>query len=372
MRDELEHKKEKRNKKRSWKKKLLIVATAAAVVIGVPLFSGYAVFRGSFYAQSNAVDDKDYTIKRSIQPETYFDENGVLQTETEATLEDGKSQEIISSQQEALGSLSEDLDRETGTYNILLIGVDRRDDSWNGNSDVMVLVTVNSDRETVYLTSFLRDLYANIPGVGVRKLNAACAYGSAKLCVETIRSNYGVEIDNYAMVDFQAMIGIVDALGGVDLEISEAEASVANDYVRVMCEENGESYDAHRITSSGLVHLDGYQAVGYSRNRNTGDGSDFGRTQRQRKLLEAIMETASESGADALTILIKNVLPYVTHDISQTELLKLLTQLPSWLNYEVEELHIPYDDLYHTENEILIPDMAETIQRLRETLYSHE
>src|SRR5699024_3112848 len=91
-------------------------------------------------------------------------------------------------------------EKDEGIYDLLLIGVDRRDDSWYGNSDVMILLTVNHDRQTVYMTSFLRDLAADIPGIGVRKLNAACANGGAKLLVETLEENYQVSVDNYAMV----------------------------------------------------------------------------------------------------------------------------------------------------------------------------
>lgn len=150
------------------------------------------------------------------------------------------------------------------TYNLLLLGVDRRDESWNGNSDVVLLVTVNKEKKTVYLTSFLRDLYADIPGVGVRKLNAACANGGPELTIQTLEENYHVEIDNYAMVDFNAMIDVVDALGGVDLEIDEDERVTANDYITCMCEDNGVDPKPYYIKKAGKVHLNGYQAVGYA------------------------------------------------------------------------------------------------------------
>ena len=220
------------------------------------------------------------------------------------------------------------------------------------------------------MTSFLRDLYANIPEVGVRKLNAACAYGGAELCVETIRRNYGVEIDNYAMVDFNAMIAIVDALGGIELELTEDEVRVANDYVRTMCEANNEPYENHVLSGSGMMHLDGYQTVGYSRNRYSGVGSDFGRTERQRKVLLAIFEKAQSDGLGSLNTLLKSVLPYLTHDMDEMTVLKLLTQVNDWMDYDVEELHVPFDNMYHSQNEILIPDdMEETITKLRETIY---
>ena len=124
---------------------------------------------------------------------------------------------------------------------------------------MILLVTVNKEKKTVYLTSFLRDLYADIPGVGVRKLNAACANGGPELTVQTLEDNYQVEIDNYAMVDFNAMIDVVDALGGVDLEIDEDERVTANDYITCMCEDNGDDPEDYYIEKAGLVHLNGYQ-----------------------------------------------------------------------------------------------------------------
>lgn len=275
----------------------------------------------------------------------------------------------------AVGEYSEKVEERTleermdSTYNLLLIGVDRRDDSWNGNSDVMLLLTVNPEKEKVYMTSFLRDLYADIDGLGVQKLNAACAYGGAKLCVETIEENYKVKIDNYAMVDFNAMIAVVDTFDGVDVELTADEVEVSNNYVRTMCEANEEPYEEHQIVGSGMLHLDGYQAVAFMRNRYSGVGSDFGRTERQREVMGAILSKMQEAGIDKVDELLFDVLPKIEHNVGMIKTLDLVTKLPDWLEYETEQLHIPYDDLYYSQNEILVPDMEETIQRLQDTIY---
>lgn len=256
------------------------------------------------------------------------------------------------------------------TYNILLLGVDRRDESWEGNSDVILLVTVNKEKKTVYLTSFLRDLYADIPGVGVRKLNAACANGGPELTVQTLEDNYQVEIDNYAMVDFNAMIDVVDALGGVDLEIDEDERVTANDYITCMCEDNGDDPEDYYIEKAGLVHLNGYQAVGYARNRYTGKGSDFGRTQRQRNVLTAIAEKAQDGDYASLADTMEDVMPYITHDITEMQMIGLMMQLGSWLDYDIQQQHIPYDGEYTSQDEILVPtDMNATVEKLTSILY---
>lgn len=256
------------------------------------------------------------------------------------------------------------------TYNILLLGVDRRDESWEGNSDVILLVTVNKEKKTVYLTSFLRDLYADIPGIGVRKLNAACANGGPELTVQTLEENYQVEIDNYAMVDFNAMIDVVDALGGVDLEIDEDERVTANDYITCMCEDNGDDPEDYYIEKAGLVHLNGYQAVGYARNRYTGKGSDFGRTQRQRNVLTAIAEKAQDGDYASLSDTMEDVMPYITHDITEMQMIGLMMQFGSWLDYDIQQQHIPYDGEYTSQDEILVPtDMNATVEKLTSILY---
>lgn len=347
-----------------------VILTAAIIVVFLLVAAvaiAYFIFKTQYYNKANYVKDDGYEVTESTESNTYVDEAGNLQEEEEATLDEDTEKDVLAQHEEALSQLSEeDL---TGTYNILLIGVDRRDSSWYGNSDVMMLVTVNKDKKTIYLTSFLRDLYANIPGIGVRKLNAACANGGAELCVETIKKNYGVQIDNYAMVDFNAMIDIVDALGGIELEITDDEVRVANGYIKSMCEANGDSYAAHQFTSSGLVHMDGYQAVGYARNRYSGNTYDFGRTERQRKVIMAIFEKAKDGGLGSLNSAAQSVLPYVTHNVDEGTVLKLLLQAPGWLDYDIEEQHIPYDRMYYSKNEILIPDMKETLSKLRETLY---
>ena len=358
-------------RKSGWKKVLAIVLVVILLVLAAAAAGAYFYFKTGLYGKSNYVKNTGYTVAESIEQETYVDEEGKIQVMTEATLDQKEENDVVAKHEEALKNLKDQIAKPTGTYNLLLIGVDRRDTSWSGNSDVMMLVTVNHDKKTIYMTSFLRDLYANIPEVGVRKLNASCAYGGAPLCVATIKQNYGVEIDNYAMVDFNAMADIVDALGGVDLEVSAEEAVFANNTAAGMIAASGKAYAWQDVDpAGGMVHMDGYHAVGYARNRYTGNTYDFGRTERQRKVLFAIFEKAKSGGLGSLSKAAESVLPYVTHDIDEVTLLKLISQVPSWLDYDVEQQHIPYDGEYYSQNEILIPtDMGATIAKLRETIY---
>ena len=234
----------------------------------------------------------------------------------------------------------------------------------------MLLVTVNPQKEKIYLTSFMRDLYADIPGIGVQKLNAACANGGADLCVQTIEENYQVQIDNYAMVDFNSMAEIVDSIGGVDIEISEAEMEYINDHIANQYSLAGKD-DPVYLDHAGEVWLNGYQAVAYSRNRSTGSTSDFGRTERQRKLMTAIFEKAQSDYVETQSSsTLQTLLSYASHDLTGADTLKLMMKVSDWLNYEIEEVRVPFDDMYYSENEILIPtDMAATREKLQDILY---
>ena len=142
-------------------------------------------------------------------------------------LSDSEVEQIKTENDKAIKAANVSVVDQPDVYNLLLVGVDRRDDSWNGNADSMILASINKTKKRITLMSFMRDLYADIPGYGVHKLNAACAYGGCSLLVKTLEENYKVHIDNYAWVDFQSMADVIDALGGVDLTITDAEASQA-------------------------------------------------------------------------------------------------------------------------------------------------
>lgn len=246
-------------------------------------------------------------------------------------------------------------------YNLLMIGTDHRDDSWNGNSDVMIVATIDKENKKITMTSFMRDLYADIPGCGVHKLNYAYAVGGGEKLEETLEDNYQIEIDNYAVVDFETMAAIIDAIGGVEIEVSDAEVEVLNGYLTSM--EAEEDY----LSSGGTYMLNGNQAVAYMRIRYVGN-NDYQRTQRQRDVLKAIFASAGDLGVGELGSIAKEVLLNVEHNIGVTQLWSLLGMLSDMTSYELAENRIPYDDLYHSENEMLVPDFEATIERLHETL----
>ena len=256
----------------------------------------------------------------------------------------------------------EEYSDEQESYNLLLIGTDHRDDSWNGNSDVMILVTINQDSEEIILTSFMRDLYADIPGYGVHKLNYAFAVGGGDVLVQTLEDNYRLQIDNYAIVDFMDMANIVDLLGGVEITLSDEECANLNLYLPQL----GAPEEDYLYTG-GTYLLDGYQAVAYMRIRYVGN-NDYQRTQRQRDVLKEIFSSMQELNAVELLTISTEIIAQIEHNIQPAEMIKLTAMLPQFTKYELSEERIPYDDLYYSQDEMLVPDFEATIARLHETL----
>lgn len=336
------------------RKKVIKIAGIAAAVLLV-LFGMVCVAFYHYYGYSIFVKDDDV----KVNYELLSADNAILagyEGELETEFDVSRIKKI--SEEEA-----------AGTYNLLLLGVDRREDDWYGNSDAIILVTVNHDVQKIFLTSFMRDLYAEIPDYGVRKLNAAHAIGGGPLIVETLENTYGVQIDNYARVDFNSMTDIIDALGGVDIEMSEEEAKSANNSIREMCKMQGKKYKENKLKSGGKLHLNGIQAVAYSRIRKVGN-SDYERTKRQRKVLTELINNAKKLKFRDISGLLNQVLPLVTHNVDPLTMVNLIARLPQMVTYDIVTDRIPYEDMYYSQNEILIPELEATVAKLQETIYA--
>lgn len=170
--------------------------------------------------------------------------------------------------------------------NVLLLGLDVLDDS-SQRSDTMMIATM--DYSSIKLTSVMRDTLVNIPGHGEQKINSAYSYGGPEMTMKCVNETFGLNITNYAAVDFTTLVKIVDAVGGIDMEITDAELEQMNKNVGMsawMFRPLG--YDAVPMTQSGKVHLNGLFALGYARIRKI--DSDYMRTYRQRKVISAVID----------------------------------------------------------------------------------
>lgn len=241
--------------------------------------------------------------------------------------------------------------------NILLVGQDRRDEQERQRSDTMILCSINPETGETSLISFLRDLYVQIPGgYSDNRLNATYVFGGFELLDATLTENFGVSIDGNFEVDFTGFEAIVDMLGGVDIELTAAEANYMNN-----C--------GHEVVVTGMNRLDGQAALTYVRVRKI--DSDFGRTERQRKVLLAVYEQAKNLPVGELLSLLYDILPYLTTDLTDTEILSLAYQLlPLAASVSVDTYTIPASDCYYSASirgmSVLVSDLQLIRQYLEE------
>ena len=259
----------------------------------------------------------------------------------------------------------EDVDATIGKteqiVNILLIGQDRRPGQARSRSDTMILCTINTKTKTLTMTSFLRDLYVQIPGYGSNKMNAAYVWGGMELLNQTLEKNFGIHVDGNIEVDFTQFVKIVDLLGGVEMELRKDEARWIN-----MAAEYGS-------LTEGLQRLDGTQAMLYSRIRSLDGDGDFSRTNRQRKVINSIIGGVKDSSLSELLSLLNEVLPMVTTDMSNTEIIGYATDMfPMLSGINIVSQRVPADGMYYGAMidgmACLVADMNKARAMLQETL----
>jgi len=214
----------------------------------------------------------------------------------------------------------EEVSKEATTItNIALFGTDQRYDE-DSRSDAIMVLTLDGKHKKIKLTSIMRDSYVHIDGYGMDKINHAYFYGGPSLAVRTINENFGLDIRNYATVNFNQLMEIVDAIGGVDIEIKDYELRNINSQIEYQSRLYGKP--ATYIDAPGKQHLNGIQALGYSRVRYVGNG-DFERTQRQRDLLDALFHEALNLNKIEYPEVARKIFPYVQTSMSIEDGLKL-------------------------------------------------
>lgn len=247
--------------------------------------------------------------------------------------------------------------------NILLVGNDARPGETRARSDTMILVSLNKKTNDIVLTSFMRDMYVRIPGYYDNRINVAFALGGPELLGETLKTNFGVEVDGTVEVNFDAFTDVIDAIGGVDVEMTSAEAS----YMR------GQGFSA----SEGITHLNGDAALTFARVRSLA-GSDYNRTDRQRRVISAVIQSMSGASVTELLDLINTVLPMVTTDLSDSQIINYATTGLTALSNgaEIASNRIPADDAHYPAMingmSVLVPDLEMCQEDLRELIYGEE
>ncbi len=332
--DQITQEKKKTVKKRRrwplWVLLGLVVVIAAAAIASALVFDHYFDKLGKA--------DSPTQIKESLSPE-----------------DEAWKQEL---DQDQLAAMDEALEKSLAAAadwdfadqrvkNILLIGVDNDYAGGMdqlGNADGLIIVSINEDTKRVALNSIMRDSYVSVPGRYNTKITLTYHFGGVDLLREVMEANFGVPIDNYMLVNYPDLIQIVDAMGGVEMDVTADELYWMQPKIENLNEILGRmpEQDVLSPTQAGTLLLNGVQTAAYLRIRYAGNG-DFDRTTRARNVLLALKDKAAAMSLTELNEMANVVLPCVKTDLSEGEVLSLLLSAPSYLQYEMESNRIPID-----------------------------
>ena len=244
--------------------------------------------------------------------------------------------------------------------NILLIGTDEASGGAS-RSDSMILLSLDYTHGKIKMTSFLRDCLVMIPSKGTKnKLNSPYVYGGAQLLCDTIEYNFRVDIDRYVKVDFDMFTKMIDNLGGIDIEVTAAEADFINRTTR------------HTVSSGKSVHLNGAEALVYARIRKL--DSDYMRTFRQRKIITALIDKFTHTSPLELIKAVNSVLPLLETDLNPLDIaFTAYKGAFAAAFFDIQQMKMPEDNMMRTgyvgNQWAEIPDLAKCIQALYDFIY---
>ncbi len=337
-------------KKKNTKRVLLIIACVVLSVVLVVMVAGLAVYY-HFTSKINRAPVDDYTLSQE-------DANALEKEQIDAEGTGNTAPSVNASDVIWDDDPSHIVGHEDDIINILLIGQDRRPGEGRARSDSMILCTFNNKTDSLTLTSFMRDMYVQIPGYEDTRINAAYALGGMDLLDNCLKVNFGVHVDGNFEVDFTGFESVIDALGGVDIELTSSEAGYLN--------RHNDFY-----LSDGMNHLTGKEALAYSRIRYIDD--DFCRTNRQRNVLNAVFAACKNMDSAKLWNLLNTVLPMLTTDMTEQEITAYATQIiPKLSKIKLVTQRIPVDDGYEFASirgmSVLIPYLDKNREFLIDTL----
>ncbi len=243
--------------------------------------------------------------------------------------------------------------------NILVLGVDTWEPGGSGRADLSMIVSIDQNNNTVKLASILRDTLVPIEGHDWNRLNAAFAFGGAGLSINTVNEAFGLDVQRYVKLDFSAIRDIIDAVGGVDIELTEKEIT----YLR--------SYGYKVTKGSGVKHLDGNTALAYSRIRKI--DSDFRRAQRQRNVMTAALKEVRSMGLIKAVDLMNALLPKVKTNITTGGAIQLAREVFSMGGKEIKQMAVPvagsFSDKKYKGMSIISIDFDKNKDALKSFLY---
>jgi len=262
-----------------------------------------------------------------------------------------------------------------GWWHILLLGVDSYSKGNNRQrTDSMIMLSVNPETCEAKLTSFMRDTWVKVPGTKdtYRKLTELCAVGGPELTIAAINENFGMNIEDYVLISMEGIAEVIDLLGGIELDVTEAERKALNKGLFDLSPYSG----MEKLEKSGeQVHLNGNQATAYARIRNI--DSDFVRTERQRIVL-VTMAKKLQQGASAGTLMsiVTSLLDFVDTNLGFIDLMNLASVGLEMDMSSIEELRLPADGTYESgmfgDVWCIKPNFKKNTKILHEFIYGEE
>ncbi len=354
-----------KKKKKGWsKKKKAVLITVVSIVLTLALIAGVIVVL--FFSYTGKINRKvDSKVNTEAPP---MDSSQLVSKPDTISKEDQekKLKEMLSKRSEPI--------TDDKVMNILVIGEDLRDTATEerGNTDVQMLISINKESKKIVLASFLRDQYVNINGYGMNRLNSAYWHEGIKLLQDTISSYYNVHIDRYIKVNFYSFMEVVDAIGGVDIDVNADEFAAINEAIREHNKYLNNPPERDYLKQQGYQHLNGNQALAYARIRE-GCGDDYGRTERQREMITTIIGKMKKLSIVELDSLINKVAPQITTDISNGEIASLILNASDIMGYKVCQVQMPHFPYFKEEviNQmaVLVPDYDKCCTILLEMIY---
>ena len=272
-----------------------------------------------------------------------------------------------------------ELDSETaevleGDTNIALFGLDNRDTGRydGGNSDCIMIASINNDTKKVKLISVYRDTFLNVKEETYNKINSAYSYGGPKGAIAALNRNLNLDIVNYVAVDFGALVEAIDLLDGIELTLTDQEVQIMNDnYIDEINQVTGKS--SGRLSGGGTYRVDGVQALAYCRIRYTA-GDDFKRTERQRLVLTKMIEKAKGSSIATVGSMINSMIDEISTSYTSKGLLELASSV---MDYELEDTHgWPFElctGNYGSKGSLVVPtDLETNVKELHEYLFDEK
>lgn len=265
-----------------------------------------------------------------------------------------KSNTIDISQEELkINERTYEKSEEKSINNILLLGIDKEENA----SDSIIVVSIDNKNKNIKLCSIMRDSYIYFGEGKINKINYAYHYGGAVLAIKAINENYDLDIKHYIKVNFEQLVNIVDAIGGIEIELKEEELP----------------YLGNEVKRAGISKLDGMEALYYSRIRRVGN-NDYERTQRQRIVLQAIFNRVKELPVTKYEALLQEICSSIETSLDEFTILSLSQKIIGYGRDKIQETRVPYDDLkyddYIDDVYYLRWDKKKSVQRLHEFIYS--